>query len=212
MRVLSLISAARLPSVRSLPANRLSKSGSGMRFAKVLFRSSQKSTILNIQLNRGILPSTGKRTFASAAVAESKEPTTDSTKPIGEPQHYEFKAETKKLLQIVANSLYSDREVFCRELISNAADALEKRRHEELVSDSSCVGSENGELAVKITVDKEKGQLIFEDSGIGMTKEELIDLLGTIARSGMPEGHLGTRSFTCLIRIEILCGESIVVQ
>lgn len=87
----------------------------------------------------------------------------------------EFKAETKKLLDIVAHSLYTDSEVFVRELLSNASDALEKQRFK----DQSGV-----DLVINVELFPSKNQLIIQDNGIGMSKQELIDNLGTIARSG----------------------------
>ncbi|KAJ1821385.1 hypothetical protein LPJ60_002652 [Coemansia sp. RSA 2675] len=96
-------------------------------------------------------------------------------------EKHEFKAETKKLLHIVAHSLYSQREVFVRELISNSSDALEKLRH--LQATSQDVSTE-APLEVNISVDKEAKTITFCDSGIGMTADELKDNLGTIARSG----------------------------
>jgi len=94
----------------------------------------------------------------------------------------EFQAETKKLLDIVAKSLYTDKEVFLRELVSNASDALEKRRHAALISGSEVEGAP--EMAIWIDGDKETNTLTITDTGIGMSKEELIENLGTIARSG----------------------------
>uniref|UniRef100_A0A8C9I864 Heat shock protein 90 n=1 Tax=Piliocolobus tephrosceles TaxID=591936 RepID=A0A8C9I864_9PRIM len=104
-------------------------------------------------------------------------------------ENYEFKAETKKLLQIVAHSLYTDKEVFVRELISNASDAIEKLRFTQNASSTNIESSVDDEKSVipffiKISTDSEKKLFIIEDSGIGMTKEELIENLGTIAKSG----------------------------
>ncbi|KAH7731329.1 Hsp90 protein [Aphelenchoides avenae] len=98
-------------------------------------------------------------------------------------QAFEFQAQTKNLLDIVAKSLYSEHEVFVRELISNANDALEKRRYHEL----SAGTSEEKPLEVRITTDAANRKLVFEDTGIGMNREELINLLGTIAKSGSKE-------------------------
>ncbi|MFH4980453.1 hypothetical protein AB6A40_007162 [Gnathostoma spinigerum] len=95
-------------------------------------------------------------------------------------EKFEFQAETKSLLDIVAKSLYSDQEVFIRELISNASDALEKRRCAHLESGAD----ENIAYEIKITTDEEERILTFEDNGIGMDKEDLIKCLGTIAKSG----------------------------
>nr|XP_053628584.1 heat shock protein 75 kDa, mitochondrial-like [Cherax quadricarinatus] len=99
-----------------------------------------------------------------------------------EPDAYEFQAETRMLLDIVAKSLYSEKEVFVRELISNASDAIEKARYFALQGRE--LDSSEADMKIHITTDKYDKTLIIQDSGIGMTKEELIDNLGTIARSG----------------------------
>lgn len=96
--------------------------------------------------------------------------------------NHEFQAETKKLLDIVINSLYTERDVFLRELISNAADALEKFRHESLTA--SDVFDDHLELDINIKLDEENNTLTITDTGIGMTREELEGNLGTIAHSG----------------------------
>lgn len=95
---------------------------------------------------------------------------------------YEFKAETKKLLDIVINSLYTERDVFVRELISNAADALEKFRHASITETEVFDG--HMPLEITIELDEEKNTLTITDTGIGMTKGELEHNLGTIAHSG----------------------------
>ena len=95
----------------------------------------------------------------------------------------EFQAETKKLLNIVANSLYTDKEVFVRELISNASDALEKRRY-ALLSTGESSGDAAQEMGITITTDKEANTLTIQDNGVGMSRDELVENLGTIARSG----------------------------
>lgn len=93
-----------------------------------------------------------------------------------------FQAEVSKLLHIVANALYSEKDVFLRELISNASDACDKLRYEALTRpELMAVG---GDLRIEITADKAAGTLTIADSGIGMTRAELIENLGTIARSG----------------------------
>eukprot|EP01017_Pseudomicrothorax_dubius_P030664 TRINITY_DN3846_c0_g1_i1.p1 TRINITY_DN3846_c0_g1~~TRINITY_DN3846_c0_g1_i1.p1 ORF type:complete len:735 (-),score=231.71 TRINITY_DN3846_c0_g1_i1:157-2361(-) len=96
-------------------------------------------------------------------------------------QSMEFKAETKKLLDIVARSLYTDKDVFLRELLSNASDALEKQRYLQSTGKDTAVGEP---LHINIILNEAKKQIIIQDTGIGMTKEELIENLGTIARSG----------------------------
>lgn len=98
---------------------------------------------------------------------------------------FEFKAETQRVLSLVINSLYTNREVFLRELISNASDALDKARFLQLSEED--VLEQHGEPAISITVDTEKCTLVIEDNGIGMTRDEAIANLGTIARSGTSE-------------------------
>ena len=93
-----------------------------------------------------------------------------------------FQAEVSKLLDLMANSLYSEREIFLRELISNSADACEKLRYEAL-SKKDLFGKEK-ELKINIRVSKKKKIIEVEDNGIGMSRQDLIDNLGTIARSG----------------------------
>ena len=95
---------------------------------------------------------------------------------------HEFQAETKKLLDIVINSLYTERDVFIRELISNSADALEKFRHESLTKEDLFDG--HVPLEINIDLDEEKHTITITDTGIGMTREELEANLGTIAHSG----------------------------
>lgn len=95
---------------------------------------------------------------------------------------HEFQAETKKLLDIVINSLYTERDVFIRELISNSADALEKFRHKSLTQDD--LFDAHVPLEINIDLDEDKHTLTVTDTGIGMTREELESNLGTIAHSG----------------------------
>ncbi|KAI3413571.1 hypothetical protein GPALN_011061 [Globodera pallida] len=99
-----------------------------------------------------------------------------------EPQKFEFQAEINSLLEIVAKSLYSDQEVFIRELVSNASDALEKRRCSELKD--GVIGEAAKAFELRIEVDEKGKKLIFVDTGIGMSRDELVNLLGTIAKSG----------------------------
>ena len=95
---------------------------------------------------------------------------------------HEFQAETKKLLDIVINSLYTERDVFIRELISNAADALEKFRHESLTVED--LFDAHMPLEITIDLDKDKHTFAISDTGIGMSRAELEANLGTIAHSG----------------------------
>ncbi|MBU0730304.1 MAG: molecular chaperone HtpG [Proteobacteria bacterium] len=103
-------------------------------------------------------------------------------KSTSKPETKEFQAEVKKLLDIVIHSLYTEREIFLRELISNAADALEKFRHHSLIEEE--VFDSHVPLEININVNKKEKILTITDTGIGMTKDELISNLGTIAHSG----------------------------
>lgn len=97
---------------------------------------------------------------------------------------YEFKAEIKQLLEILVHSLYTEREIFLRELVSNASDALDKLR---ISTADSSNGSEEGDdapLEIRIEADKDKKLLTIADNGIGMTEAELMENIGTIAHSG----------------------------
>jgi molecular chaperone HtpG len=97
----------------------------------------------------------------------------------------EFKTEIKQLLDLMIHSLYSHKEVFLRELISNASDAIDRARYESLTN--ATVQESDGEWTIRITADKEKGTLTVSDNGIGMTNDEAVEALGTIARSGTRE-------------------------
>ena len=97
-------------------------------------------------------------------------------------KNHSFQAEVSKLLDLVANSLYSEREIFLRELISNSADACEKLRYQSL-SKKNILGDDK-ELRINVRVSKKKKYIEIQDNGIGMSNQELIDNLGTIARSG----------------------------
>lgn len=96
-----------------------------------------------------------------------------------------FKTEVKQVLDIVINSLYIHREIFVRELISNASDALEKMRHESLVNKK--IADKDSLPEIRIDTDKENHTFTITDTGVGMTHDELVSNLGTIARSGTKE-------------------------
>ena len=108
---------------------------------------------------------------------------TTETEPAAaqKPQIKEFQAETKQVLRLVIHSLYSHKEIFLRELISNASDACEKLRF-EAIAKPELLGSDA--LSITLTPDTDAGTLSIKDNGIGMSEAEIIDNLGTIARSG----------------------------
>ncbi|NQY01685.1 MAG: molecular chaperone HtpG [Halieaceae bacterium] len=93
-----------------------------------------------------------------------------------------FQTEAKQLLQLMIHSLYSNQEIFLRELISNASDAIDKLRFAALADDSVLEGQ--GDFSIQVDVDKDAGTLTITDNGIGMTRDEVIENLGTIAKSG----------------------------
>ena len=95
---------------------------------------------------------------------------------------HEFRAEIRKLLDIITHSIYTNREIFLRELVSNASDALDKLRFE--TSRGTAVADPDAPLEIRITTDKDAGKLTIADTGCGMTRDELVDNLGTIAKSG----------------------------
>jgi molecular chaperone HtpG len=96
-----------------------------------------------------------------------------------------FQTEVKQLLQLMIHSLYSNKEIFLRELVSNAADAADKLRFKALSNDSLYDG--DGDLHVKLSADKEAGTITIADNGIGMNRADVIEHLGTIAKSGTSE-------------------------
>ena len=110
-------------------------------------------------------------------------------------EHYAFEADVSRLLHMMVHSVYSDRDVFLRELISNAADACEKLRYEAISRPE--LAPDGAKPQILITLDEERRQLWVEDNGIGMSREDMIDALGTIAKSG-------TRAF--MERLEVAKG------
>ncbi|XP_047970063.1 heat shock protein 90-5, chloroplastic-like [Salvia hispanica] len=111
----------------------------------------------------------------ASAVAEKEAPESSG-------ETFEYQAEVSRLMDLIVHSLYSHKEVFLRELVSNASDALDKLRFLS-VTEPALLG-DSGDLEIRIKPDPDNGTITITDTGIGMTKEELIDCLGTIAQSG----------------------------
>ncbi|MDJ0940245.1 MAG: molecular chaperone HtpG [Woeseiaceae bacterium] len=101
------------------------------------------------------------------------------------PETLGFQTEVRQLLQLMIHSLYSNKEIFLRELISNASDAADKLRFEALASPDLL--ADDPELGIRIEIDKDAGTIAVTDNGIGMSRDELVENLGTIARSGTAE-------------------------
>lgn len=158
---------------------RIVKTSTVFRAVAAVAKNSRSLNAKNLYNLNYSLPS---RSFASYS-STTRHFATDSTSSKIETR--EFQAETRKLLDIVTNSIYTDKEVFIRELISNASDALEKFRFKQVLGSAVAEGDNSaGPLEINITTDSENNCLILSDNGIGMTREELISNLGTIARSG----------------------------
>src|SRR4051812_35506209 len=94
----------------------------------------------------------------------------------------EFQAEARQFLQLVIHSIYSNKDVFLRELISNASDALDKLRLEALREGD--IEADTSDLHILLEVDREQRTLTIRDNGIGMSRDEVVELIGTIAKSG----------------------------
>jgi HSP90 family molecular chaperone len=136
--------------------------------------SSRASARLQARPALQLLPSAAARPYATSRASPEKTAA--------------FKAETRQLLDIVTNSLYSDKDVFVRELISNSSDACEKLRHLQATNAGGLAERGDGaELEIRIEVDEAAKTITIQDSGVGMTAEELEANLGTIARSGSRE-------------------------
>ena len=101
---------------------------------------------------------------------------------MAEKQIPNFEAETKQILNLMVHSIYTHKEIFLRELISNASDALDKARFESITKSDKYTGMDN--LRIKIEIDEQNRILTIKDNEIGMTKEDVIQNIGSIARSG----------------------------
>ena len=106
----------------------------------------------------------------------------EETQTGGKTESRPFEADVAKLLHLMVHSVYSDKSVFLRELIANAADACERLRYEAM-SDPALLG-DDVKLRITVAIDPEGKRLAVEDNGIGMSRDEMIEALGTIARSG----------------------------
>ena len=94
----------------------------------------------------------------------------------------QFKAESKRLLDLMINSIYTHKEIFLREIISNASDAIDKLAYQALTDEN--VGLNRSDFAIQLKADKDAGTLTVSDNGIGMSREEMEENLGTICKSG----------------------------
>ncbi|KEP64473.1 UNVERIFIED_CONTAM: heat shock protein 75, putative [Hammondia hammondi] len=141
-------------------------------------------------VGRGLATATfrGENSSESRGKSDATSATTNDGVADSEGEIHSFKAETKKLLHIVTHSLYTDKEVFVRELISNAADALEKLRFLQATAQvTDADGSEAMTLEIHLSTDAAAKTFTLQDTGVGMTKAELLEHLGTIAKSGSLE-------------------------
>ncbi|CDY22132.1 BnaC01g39690D [Brassica napus] len=137
-------------------------------------RRSESLAHLNMKANWFM----GYRNESSAAASDSS----SQAPPPPPVEKYEYQAEVSRLMDLIVNSLYSNKEVFLRELISNASDALDKLRYLSVTDPD--LSKDAADLDIRIYADKENGVITLTDSGIGMTRQELVDCLGTIAQSG----------------------------
>ena len=103
----------------------------------------------------------------------------------GQKENHSFSTDAAKVLQLMIHSLYSNKEIFLRELVSNAADAADKLRFKAL--SNAELYEDDGDLRVRVSADKDNNTVTISDNGIGMTHDEIIEHLGTIAKSGTAE-------------------------
>ena len=126
----------------------------------------------------------------------------------------QFKTESKRLLDLMINSIYSHKEIFLRELISNASDASDKLYYKALQENIQGISRED--MAIYLKADKEQRTLTIEDYGIGMSKDELDSLLGTIAHSGSDEFkkalEKGVDSLRNMVKKRLMSGSVIQVM
>ena len=111
--------------------------------------------------------------------------TVEAQETTGQKETLGFQTEVKHLLKLMIHSLYSNKEIFLRELISNASDAADKLRFEALSNDA--LYGKDSELKITVEYDKDARTITVSDNGIGMTRQEVMDNIGTIAKSGTKE-------------------------
>lgn len=110
--------------------------------------------------------------------------TPEEYQPPANAENFEFQAEVHRMLDIVINSLYQNNDIFLRELISNASDALDKFRYLTLTQADKYGSGDDVELKIELDYDEEARTLTIRDTGVGMTREKMVSNLGTVARSG----------------------------
>ncbi|RDX88038.1 Heat shock protein 90-6, mitochondrial, partial [Mucuna pruriens] len=164
--VVAPISSSHLP----IPLEQVGENDSKARWFSIV--GLEKSSTNHPNLKRDLL--SGKRYESTAAESSA------SSSPPAE--RYEYQAEVSRLMDLIVNSLYSNKEVFLRELISNASDALDKLRFLSVTEPG--LSKDAVDFDIRIQADKDNGIITITDTGIGMTRQELVDCLGTIAQSG----------------------------
>ena len=126
-------------------------------------------------------------TEAKDSVKKEPEVVINQEPIMGEAEKMTFQAETRKLLDIVAKSIYTDKEVFIRELLSNCSDALEKLRYAEISGQTGGKISSDDQMFINVETSEKERMITIYDSGIGMTRDQIAENLGTIAKSGSQE-------------------------